>query len=352
MKSLLAPYFENLRQWPWLMVALVVCAAAVYGITMRRRGLLAFASLNLIPILAPSMSKARAYFRVVVATLAAIAIAVALLAPRWGIYYEESHARHLDLMICLDVSRSMLARDAGMSRLERAKDDIRRLLDQMGGVSVGLICFAGKADFTCPLTDDYEYFRLVLADVDPLTAPMGGTNIGEALTAARRAFEAPSTGERAIIVITDGEDHGGTAVDESKKAQDQKIAVYTVGIGDETTGGLIPIEKDGASSYLQFNNEQVWSKANPEKLRAIAQAGGGEYHPSGQVNNRERTLEWIYSRKLAPLLREGEAQQQVERRYDRAHWFAAIALGLLVIESLMSEKVAEKKWSLSRMGRN
>lgn len=337
MTEALKPYFANMNAWPWLAAVPIVCAVMIYGLAMKRRALQAFASDGLLAFLAPQMSRWRPIVRILLVSSAALAIGAAFVGPRWGVYFEEAHNRRLDLMICLDVSRSMLAEDAGMSRLDRAKDDIRRLLDRIGGASVGLVAFAGKADFTCPLTDDYEYFRLVLEDVDPLTAPAGGTNIGEALAAARRAFGPAAGAERAIIVMTDGEDHGGTAIDEARAALESGIKVYAIGIGTDDPGSLIPIEKDGQRSYLRYRDQQVWTRLDPASLQKIAQAGGGEYHPTGQVNNQERTLEWIYSRKLKPLVQQGEAEQQIERRHDRAHWFASAALALLMIDSLMRE---------------
>ncbi len=338
----LNPYFANLAQWWWPLVAVVFLAAALYGISKKRRALGEFATSNLLAYLAPYVSWTRQYLRAGLITLAALAIGVALLGPRWGTYYEDAHARHLDLMICLDVSRSMLAEDAGMSRLDRAKDDIHRLLDRLSGASVGLVVFAGKPDLACPLTDDYEFYRLELDDIGVYSAPVGGTDIGGALKAAHKAFGPAAQRDRAIILITDGEDHGGTATDEARNAFADGILVFTIGIGEENSrdGAPIPIDKDGRRTYLTHDQLPVRSKLNPGTLAAIAQAGGGEYHLSGQVTNRERTLEWIYTQRLAKLQQESEAQQRVEQRYHRSHWFAAIALALLMIDSLMSDRRA------------
>lgn len=338
--SALSPYFANLSQWWWPLAALPVCAAILYGIAMKRRALSAFASSRMMPFLAPFVSWPRQYVRAALISLAVLAAGIAMLGPRWGTYYEEAHARHLDLMICLDVSRSMLAEDAGMSRLNRAKDDINRLLDRLSGASIGLVVFAGKPDLACPLTDDYEFYRLELEDVGVYSALVGGTDIGGALASAHLAFGPPAARDRAIILITDGEDHGGTAPDEARKALDDGIHVYTIGIGEANSrdGAPIPIDRNGQRTYLTHDQEQVRSKLNPSTLAAIAQAGGGEYHLSGQVTNRERTLEWIYAQRLAKLQQEAESEQRVEQKYQRSHWFAAIALGLLIIDLFMSDR--------------
>lgn len=331
-------YVDKLDHLPWLLLALGAGAVMIYGLSMKRRALRAFAEANMMERLAPGVSWGRQIVKIVLTTIALVLIVLSLLGPRWGTYYEKVHQRQLDLMVCLDVSKSMLAEDAGMSRMDRAKDDIKRLLDRLAGATIGLVTFAGKAELTCPLTDDYEYYRLMLDDVGIHSAPMGGTNLGQAIATARKALGGPRPRDRAIILITDGEDHGASAVMEAGLAQEESIVVYAIGIGDSGQGALVPIQKGGRRTFQQHQGQQVWSKMNPEKLQAIARAGGGEYHESGQVTNRERTLEWIYAQRLAPLQRQAEAEQQVEQRYARFHWFAALALGLLVWEALIRER--------------
>ncbi len=334
---------ENPERLRWLVVVLAAVAVIVYGALMRGRAMRAFASVNLIEYLTPSLSRARRHLKAVLVLAAMGLIVVALAGPRWGTYLEPVQQRQLDLMICLDVSKSMLAEDAGMSRLDRARDDIKRLLDMLAGASIGLVTFAGRADLACPLTDDYEYYRIALDDVGIHSARIGGTNLGEAIAAAREAFGEPRPRDRAIILLTDGEDHGGMAVDEALAAREAGMVVYAIGIGDAGEGALIPTERDGRRTFLKYNEQQVWSKLNPGHLHAIAVAGGGEYHPSGQVMPTQRTLEWIYAEKLAPLQRQAESQRHVERRQVRFHWFVGLALALLVVESVIGERRRREK---------
>jgi Ca-activated chloride channel family protein len=322
----------------WLLLAVLTCAGVmVYGFAMKRRAMRAFAAINLHDALAPHASLARQYLKAALVLAAMICLVLASIGPRYGAHLEEVQERQLALMICLDVSRSMLAEDAGMSRLDRAKDDIRRLLDKIAGGAIGLVSFAGKADLTCPLTDDYEFYRLMLEDVGPYSAPAGGTNLGEAIAAAVKGFGAGGE-QRFIVLITDGEDHGETAVEAAKKALERGVRVFTIGIGDAQQGSLVPIDQGGQRSFLKFEEQQVWSKLDPEKLTAIALAGGGEYHPSGQITPRQRTLEWLYETKLAPVEQRLKQQKQVLRHYARFHWPAAAALVLLLAEMLVSER--------------
>ena len=330
--------FDNLNRLSWLAMAAVACALMFYGFAMKRRALRAFSSADMLALLAPNVSWGRQYFKAILVFLAMIAIVLALIGPRWGRYYEDVQQRQLDLMICLDVSKSMLAEDAGMSRMDRAKDDIKRLVDTLDGGTVGLITFAGGAELACPLTDDYEFYRLTLEDVGIHSAPVGGTNLGDALATARKAFGGPGPRDRAILLITDGEDHGGTAVDEAGNAHDEGILVYTIGVGDQGDGAPIPVQKDGHRTILKYKGRQIWSKMDPYKLRMIAQAGGGDYSPSVRwAGTHQRMLEWSYPRLIAPFNRQAEAKRQVERRHVLFHWFAIAALVLLMIETLVRE---------------
>lgn len=343
-------YVDYIGQLKWLLLVTVVGALMVYGFLMKKRAMRAFASPNLIGFLAPQISWGRQYVKAVLTVAALIALVVALIGPRWGSYFEQVQRRQLDIMICLDVSRSMLAEDAGMSRLDRAKDDINQLLDRLAGATIGLITFAGKAESACPLTDDYEFYRLALAEVGTHSAPVGGTNLGDAIASARKSFGGEKNRNRVILLMTDGEDHGGTATDEAANALEAGITVYAIGIGNENRGALVPITERGRRTFLQYNDQQLRSKMDPVRLQAIARAGGGEYHPSGQVTATQRTLEWIYQERIAPLQQESESGRHVQRRHVRFHWFAALALALLMIETLIGERRSGDSSPASMMG--
>ncbi len=343
MNDALGKYFDALGHIGWVMLAALCALAAWWGISRKRRALAAFAHAEMLSFLAPNLNWTRQYVKAALLIAAALAIVAALIGPRWGTFFEHAQERQLDVMICLDVSKSMLAEDAGMSRLDRAKDDVLRLLEQMNGGTVGLVAFAGATEVVCPLTDDYEFFRLLLMEAGIHSAPRGGTNIGEAIFTAVKAFGEPRPRDRTIILMTDGEDHGDRALDAARLAADSGITVYAVGIGDETRGGLIPVDAGGERTFLKYNEQQVWSKLDPRRLTAIARAGGGEYLPSGQVTSDQRTLEWLYATRLAPRRRQDGVEREVERRHARFHWFAAGALALLMIETLVNERSPRRR---------
>ncbi len=336
METLIREHIDRLDQAIWLLLIPAIALLGIYGLIMRRRALAKFADASLLDFLAPQSSAARRIVKTVLLTAGAGCIAVALLGPRWGLQIVPVQKKQLDLIICLDVSRSMLANDAGMSRLDRAKDDIARLVDTVSGGNIGLVTFAGAAELACPLTDDLQFFRLMLDDVGLHSAPIGGTDLAKALEAARRAFGPPLPRSRAIILITDGEDHGTQALDEAKRANDEGMRVFCIGIGDETRGGLVPKSEERNRDYVTYEGQQIWSKLDPSRLSAIARAGGGEYHASGQVTNRERSLEWIYAKKLLPTMT-GQDDDNVETRKVRYHWFVAAGLILLMLEILVRE---------------
>lgn len=338
-------HIENLR---WLLLVAACAVVMAYGFVRKAGALRAFASTRLLGVLTPHLSSFRQYLKAGLVLSAMVFIVLALIGPRWGTYWEDVQQRQLDVMICLDVSKSMLAEDAGMSRLNRAKDDIKRLLDQLGGGSVGLVAFAGRAKLACPLTDDYNFYRLVLEDISPASAPLGGTNIGEAIGVATKGFEGGRQAQQVILLLTDGEDHGESALEEARKARERGIIVFAIGIGDDRQGALIPVEQNGQKSYLQYESQQIWSKMDPAKLQALAAAGGGEYQPSGQITPTQRTLEWIYEQRLRPLEQQANKQRQVARQYPRFHWPATIALGLLLLETLIAETRVKDR--LSRPG--
>ncbi len=332
-------HLDQILQLKWLVLLPLAAAICIYGLARRRAALQAFASDRLLSILAPDVSFTRLIVKASLVLLALLFLVLALTGPRWGTYYEPIQSRKMDMVICLDVSRSMLAEDAGMSRLERAKDDIRRLLDKIAGGQIGLVAFAGRAELICPLTDDYDYFRLALDDVGMHSVTVGGTNIGAAIASASKTFGNSTGKNKAIILMTDGEDtQGGSGAEEAKKAHDKGINIYTIGIGDTERGALIPVERDGQKTYLKFEDQQVWSKMDMRSLKEIAAIGGGEYQPSKQVNARQRTLEWLYTDRLAPNEERSMKEKKLPRQYARFHWFAAIALALLLIEPLISER--------------
>ncbi len=201
------------------------------------------------------------------------------LRPRWGEQVREASSEGVDLLVALDVSNSMLARDVSPSRLDRAKDAVRLLSESVRGDRVGLVLFAEEAFIQCPLTTDIGAFNMFLDAAGPGVVRVQGTNIGAAFDMAYRVFNRRRMTARNLVVITDGEDHEGRVDAALEKFRDLGVTVFAVAIGQEG-GEVIPLAADDASGDVYQKDSEgnvVRTKLNPGLLRRIASATGGEY---------------------------------------------------------------------------
>lgn len=328
--------FDELRHLHLLWVVVALAGVYLYGFAQKRRALQRFATANLFAQLMPTVSGLKQRFKAVL-TLAAMALIVfALVGPRWGRYVEEVRRRGIDIMICLDASRSMLAEDIAPNRLERAKMDVRELLRVLPGDRVGLITFGGKPVLKCPLTADYGYYRLMLDEISSDSVPVGGSMIGDAVRKAADSFDDKEKNHKAIVLITDGEDHDSYPGDAARDAFEQKgIRVFTIGIGDAAEGQRIPIQQNGRKAYLQYEGQEWWSKMNPETLREMGVRGGGAYVPAGTANI---DIEGIYRDHIATLEKKEFEERKIVRQRPQFQWFAGLAFLLLVLETMTSER--------------
>jgi Ca-activated chloride channel family protein len=306
-----------------------------WGFARKRRALERFATINLIGTLMPAVSLARQRAKAVLVLIAAALIAMAMTGPRWGTREVEVQRRGVDIMFVLDVSNSMLAEDVVPNRLERAKLDVKDMLEVLPGDRVGLVTFAGESSRTCPLTINYSAFRTALDAVDTRSAPRGGTNIGDAIRMAADSFTDAVKGHKAILVISDGEETDDSyAVEAAQNAfEEEGIHVFCVGVGDPVEGGRIPVVRGGHRTYLKFQNQEVWTKLHPGLLQDMAAVADGGYF----ANTDFQEIYEVIADKVQSRAFETERK---EIGYARFHWFAGLALVLLVIETLMTDRKA------------
>jgi Ca-activated chloride channel family protein len=327
--------FDNLSWLNLLWAVLAVVAIGVYGIWQRRRAMRMFAPLGARKAIAPPMSWGRPVFRLALVALAMTSLVAALIGPRWGEMTQKVVKRGIDVMVLLDVSRSMLARDIAPNRLERAKISIRDdLLPVLGGDRIGLITFAGAESLKCPLTSDYGFFRLALDEVSTKSSPRGGTKIGDAIRKAGKAFGDDLDNRKIILLITDGEDHDSFPVEAAQGVwDDYKIPIVAVALGDESEGARIPV---GTDSYLEHEGAVVWSKANFGQLRRIA--GVSDLNALVPVGTRDFDLGGIYRDKIVPAIdyQEREESEQVTQPLQY-HPFAVLALALVLLDSFLRD---------------
>ncbi|MBM4079657.1 MAG: VWA domain-containing protein, partial [Planctomycetes bacterium] len=235
--------YGNLNYFWLLSLAPLLALGYVLAFRWKRRALARFASVELHEKILQGVSKRKQRLKAAFVVLAVAFLVFALIEPKWGYHWEEVHRRGIDIVIALDVSRSMLADDVKPNRLEAAKREIKDLLNIVKGDRIGLVAFAGTAFIQCPLTLDYGACRLFLDDLSPATIPVGGTAIGEAILKSCQAFESKLKKHKAIILITDGEDHEGNPLEAAKEAKKQGVVVFPIGAGTRE-GSYIWVEDE------------------------------------------------------------------------------------------------------------
>ena len=327
-------YFAS-PQFLWLLL-LVPVFPAVYGLLrfLRSRRIRRFGDETLVKALMPSVSASKGWWRIVLFSLAFAFFSIGLSRPLLGAKLAERETKGAEIMICLDVSNSMLARDYSPDRLSRAKLAISRLVDKLDGDRIGLILFAGTSFVQLPITTDYISAKMFLNSIDTQSVPVQGTAIGEALRTAARSFSAQSEKSRAIIVITDGENHEDDAVEAAREVAGTGIRIFTIGVG--SLSGQ-PIPKDGDLMKDSQGNIVV-TRLDEDSLRKIAAEGNGAYI---HAVNEEFGLNPIIERIRA--LEDERFSSVVFEDYDEQYmYFFAAALVLFILEMLIGERRSKK----------
>lgn len=320
--------------WFLLLVPLI---PVVYGVVrfFRRRSLRKLGDEALVSDLMPSYSPVKGWIRIILFAVAFFFFIIGLARPQVGAKLSERKTKGSEIMICLDVSNSMLAQDYSPNRLERAKLAISRMTDKLQEDRIGLIVFAGSSFVQLPITADYISAKMFLSSVDTKSVPVQGTAIGDAILTAAKSFSLQSEKSRAIVVITDGENHEDDPVDAAKQAAELGIRVYTIGIGSQHGQ---PIPMDGELMKDKDGNIVV-TRLDEEILKQVAKAGNGAYVHAG---NDEFGLNPIIED--LRRLEDEEFNSVVFEEYDEQYmYFFAIALVLFIIEMLIGERRARKR---------
>jgi Ca-activated chloride channel family protein len=254
--------------------------------------------------------------------------------PQFGSKLKKVKREGVELIIALDVSNSMMAEDIQPNRLERAKRAISRLVDRLKDDKIGLIVFAGDAYTQLPITSDYNSAKLFLNSVSTQIVPKQGTAIGTAINLGIRSFTPNGEANKAIIVITDGENHEDDALEASQRAESEGIIVHTIGMG-LPSGSPIPVLRNGQTDYLKDRDGKVVvTKLNEQMLEQIAAAGSGIYV---RANNAQVGLNALFDE-----INKMEKQEMDTRVYseydDQFQYFFAIGLLLLFLEFLVLER--------------
>ncbi len=311
----------------WLLVTIPVFVAAYIVYTRRkRRQLEAFGDPELVETLMPNASRVRPTIKFSILMVALALLIIAAARPQFGQSERTEKREGIEAIIALDISNSMLAEDVAPNRLDRAKQMLSKMIDQMVNDKVGLVVFAGDAFIQLPITCDYVSAKMFLNTIKPDLIKTQGTAIGQALNTSIRCFGEQSDASRAIILITDGENHEDDAVAVAKRAKEEGIKVLVVGIG-KPEGSPIPVP--GTNNFIKDRQGNVVvSKLNEEMCREIASAGGGIYVRCDNTNTAMRALQ-----KELDTLATQEIETSVFTDYnEQFQSFALLALLLLVID--------------------
>lgn len=314
-----------------------------YIITTKRkqRQLLEFGDPELMAQLMPDASKSRPIVKFALLIVALTLLIVAAARPQYGQHEKTVKRQGIEVMVALDISNSMLAEDVAPNRLDRAKQMLSKMIDNMVDDKVGLVVFAGEAFTQLPITCDYVSAKMFLHTISPKLIPTQGTAIGAALQTAIRSFGSQeSDAGRAIILITDGENHEDDAIAAAKQAQELGIQVFVIGIG-KPEGSPIPVP--GTNDYIKDRSGQVVvSRLNEEMCQEIAQAGKGAYVRCDNTNTAMRALQQELDR-IATTDLETTVYADYNEQYQS---FVLIALLLLVIDFFI---LMRQNHRLSRM---
>ena len=307
-------------------------AIALYSQARRSHSKQLFVAKQMSERIMPAHSTIRFWTKMALRQVAIISGLVAIAGPRFGEQYEQIIPRGSDLYVLIDVSRSMLADDVSPTRLGRAKADVSSLLNRLEGERIGLVAFAGQAVVKCPLTVDYNSFRRALNELDPNSAPRGGTAIGDAIRKSLEVFQSNSERDQAILLITDGDDQQSYPLEAATVAAERKVTIFAIGLGDAERGSRIP-QKDSSGLFVEHQGEQIWSKLNGDLLQEIALKTSGVYIPAG---TRSYDLGELYSKYLQGRRGDDSASQSRIRRTERFQIFLAVALIALLIDLFIS----------------
>lgn len=340
----LVPVIPGMRlanpQWMGVFVAGPLMTMVFLGVFWwKKRALERFSSPKMLQYLVPSISTGKPVFKFILFRTAVFFLTIALVNPQIGSKMTEAKQEGIDLMVAIDVSSSMLAEDIKPNRLERARRGISQLMERLAGDRLGIIVFAGDAYVQLPTTTDFSAARMFLNTINTDIVPVQGTSIGAAIDLAIESFDYENGAQKAIVVISDGEDHEAAALDAAGRAAEKGVIIHTIGMGT-VQGGPIPLfnGRQQVGYKKDKNGNTVVTRLNERMLQDIATAANGQFV-------RASTSEMG----INVLLEEIDKMNKTEfgtttyaEYEDRFQAFLAIALVLLLIETMLTNK--RSKW--------
>ena len=322
--------------WFWAFIIIpVMLMVFLWTFFWKKRIQKSFGSAVVLKRLSPDLSFFKSSLKFIILCLAVGFLVIGLINPKIGTKLETIKREGVDIVFAIDVSKSMLAEDVAPNRLEKSKQLVTQIINNLASDRVGIIAYAGKAFPQLPITTDYASAKMFLQSMNTDMLSSQGTAIDEAIQLSRNYYDDDEQTNRVLIIISDGEDHNDLSVEVAETASEEGIKIYTIGVGSEK-GGPIPLKRNGVvMSYKKDqNNETVITRLNEETLRLIANEANGDYINGNQT---AAVVEQIRDILNAMDKKEFEAKEFAEYK-DQFQWFLGIGLFFLILDILFLER--------------
>lgn len=325
---------EKIWFWTLLVIPVIILLFILLQI-WRRSAQKKFADSGLLNRLSPNQSVFKSILKVLVLCGAFACLSLALVNPKIGTKLETVRSQGVDIVFAVDVSKSMLAEDIAPNRLEKSKQLVTQIINSLASDRVGIIAYAGKAFPQLPITTDYASAKMFLQNMNTDMLSSQGTAISEAIQLAKTYYDNEEQANRVLIIISDGEDHDGEALDIAEEANEQGIRILTIGVGN-TKGGPIPIKRNGVILNYKKDNkgETVITRLDETTLKDIAAEANGVYING---SNTAKVVETIKS-ELDKMDKQEFESKQIADFKDQFQWFLGLGILLLFIEIFFLER--------------
>jgi Ca-activated chloride channel family protein len=317
----------------------VVALLFLYNQYWKRKKQREFGDLALVKKLSPESSVFKPFLKLVVLLLAMVGIILGLVNPKIGTKMETVKREGIDIVFAMDVSKSMLAEDVAPSRLEKSKQIVSQIINQLGNDRIGIVAYAGSAFPVLPITTDYGVAKMFLQSINTDIVSSQGTSLDEAIKLSATYFDEKSKTSKLLIMISDGEDHSEGAESAAEEANKLGMKIITIGVGTEN-GSTIPLRRNGVieSFKRDNNNEVVITKLNKDGLTSIAKATKGGYVDG---NNTKAVLDYVKNALDNIQKTEFESTQMADFQ-SQFQWFLGFAFALLFLDVFFLER--KTKW--------
>ncbi|WP_073084213.1 vWA domain-containing protein [Winogradskyella jejuensis] len=325
----------------WFWTLLIIPAIIVLFILVqvwKKSAQKKFADARLLKRLSPNQSLFKSILKLAVLCAAFGFLSLALVNPKIGTKMETIRSQGVDIVFAVDVSKSMLAEDIAPNRIEKSKQLVTQIINNLGSDRVGIIAYAGKAFPQLPITTDYAASKMFLQNMNTDMMTSQGTAIREAIELAKTYYDDEEQTNRILVIISDGEDHEGDAAEIAEEANEQGIRIFTIGVGD-IKGGPIPIKRNGVilNYKKDKNNETVITKLNEDTLKEIANEANGVYINGSNTNDVVETIKDL----LDKMDKKEFESKQIADFKDQFQWFLGFGIFFLFIDIFFLERKTE-----------